>query len=226
MKKSVVMNTLGLLLGTGLAFSPILVKASLLFNVSLDTSQLSTLYGSPSYFIDFQFGDGDASEIGNNTVMLSNFQFGAGGAAIGTPTEFCTSSPAGGDCSGISGDLSKGVTLSDAEFLNEFLQEFTPGDLLSFDVNLTTNVDAGLTPDLFSFALTDGIASSFFDVFVTLDIDSSSPQIVTPTVSRNDSTLTAVIQPLTTNVPEPQILGLLLSGLALLGWQRRHRAST
>lgn len=225
MKKSVVMNTLGLLLGTGLALSPILVKASLLFNVSLDTSQLPVLYGSPSYFIDFQFGDGDTSEIGNNTAILSNFQFGAGGAATGTPTEFCTS-PVGGDCSGISGDLSMGVTLIDAEFLNEFLQEFTPGDLLSFDVNLTTNVDAGLTPDLFSFALTDGTVSSFFDFFVTLDIDSSSPRIVTPTVSRNDSTLTAVIQPLTTDVPEPQILGLLLSGLALLGWQRRHRAPT
>lgn len=226
MKKSAAINMLGLLLGTGLAFSPMLAEAGLLFNVSLDTSQLSTLYGSPSsYAIDFQLNDSGSGD-GNNTAILSNFQFGAGGAATGTPTAFCSSFPGGGVCSGVSGNLSTGVTLSDAEFLNEFLQEFTPGDLLSFDVNLTTNVDAGSTPDLFSFALTDGTASSFFDVFVTLDINSPSPRIVTPTVSRNDSTLTAVIQPLTTDVPEPQILGLLLSGLALLGWQRRHRAST
>lgn len=224
MKKSAVMNTLGLLLGAGLAFSPILVEAGLLFNVSLDTSQLSTLYGSSSYAIDFQLSDGDNIETENNTAVLSNFQFG-GGTAIGTPTEFC-SSPVVGDCLGISGDLSSGVTFSDKEFLNEFLQEFTPGNLLSFDVSLTTNVDAEPTPDKFSFVLTDGTASNFFDFFVDLDIDSSL-QIVTPSISGNGVTLTAVIQPITTgSIPEPETLGLLLGGLALLGWKRRHRAPT
>ena len=41
--------------------------------------------------------------------------------------------------------------------------------MLSFDVNLTTNVDPGPTPDQFTFALAD-VANSFFDVFAIVDI--------------------------------------------------------
>ena len=54
---------------------------------------------------------------------------------------------------GASGDLGTSVTLTDSDFLNEFTQDFTPGSLLEYDVNLTTNVDTGFTPDAFSFAL-------------------------------------------------------------------------
>ncbi len=48
----------------------------------------------------------------NNTATLSNLQFGAGGAAAGSPTT------TGGE----SGHLSGTVILGDSSFFNEFIQ--------------------------------------------------------------------------------------------------------
>jgi len=63
---------------------------------------------------------------------------------------------------GVSGDLTNGVALVDSAFLNIFASSFTPGSLLSFDFALTTNVDAGATPDQFSLVLlqADGTPST------------------------------------------------------------------
>jgi len=92
-----------------------------------------------------------------------------------------------------------------------------PGGLLSFDVDLTTNVDTGPTPDQFAFALAD-VANSFFDVFAIVDIDSPSPSIQTFSIFGNGVTLTPTVQSLQT-VPEPATGLLLLTGLlALMGY--------
>src|SRR5690349_14032044 len=121
----------------------------------------SPLVGNPAgpFSLDFQLNDGSAAGDGNNTAVLSGFFFGSG-ASLGS------ASVAGG----ASGDLGSSVTLTDSGFLNEFTQGFTPGATLQFLLNLSTNVDAGDTPDQFSFAILDSSGAqlptlSFFDVF-------------------------------------------------------------
>jgi hypothetical protein len=184
------------------------------FHVSLNTSQLSVLHPGSSFALDFQLNDGSGTLDGNNTATLTNFSFG-GGSASGSPDLF----------GGASGSLSASVALIDSSFLNEFMQGFTPGTILSFDVGLTTNLDAGPIPDKFIFAITEPVVLSFFDVFVELDIDSANPIVQVSSVEGNGVILTPVVQ----SVPEPMTLSLLLWGLAgitpasLLHQSRRGR---
>ena len=180
-------------------------RADTAFTVSLDTSQLSTLYpGITTFALDFQLNDGSGTSDGNNTATLSNFSLG-GGSPSGIPDLF----------GGASGDLSTTVSLTDNSFLNEFTQGFTPGTLLSFDVNLTTNVDAGPFPDWFSFALTEP-GFSFFDVYAQVNIDSANP----PVQAITHNGLTPVVQNAQA-VPEPVTLSLLLLGFAGMALTRR-----
>jgi hypothetical protein len=108
----------------------------------------SPLMGSPPpgpFYIDFQLNDGRGIGDANNMVAIGNFQFD-GGNPMGNPLP-----PIGGAM----GDLSSSVTITDSSFLNEFTQQFNPGSIFSFRVDLTTNVDTGQTPDAFSFAILD-----------------------------------------------------------------------
>ena len=171
-------------------------------SVSLDTS---ALFGP--FELVFVFTDGTGTGDANNTVTLSNFLFGGGSAGtVDTPLSI----------GGISGDLTSGASLVDSAFLNIFASSFTAGSLLSFDFGLTTNVDAGGTPDQFSFALLQADGSlvntkdpSGANSLLTVNIDSSRP-----TFSTFASELTSA--PIVTEssaVPEPPILLLLIIGL-------------
>ena len=113
------------------------------FNVSLDTS---ALVGHPSgpFYLDFQLIDGSGIGNGNNTALVSDFQFGGGGADGSATT-----------IGGASGDLTSGITLVDTEFWNELYQAFTPGSWLSFAVTLSANAESGFAPDMFSFSILD-----------------------------------------------------------------------
>jgi hypothetical protein len=117
--------------------------ASFIFTISVDTS---ALIGHPAgpFYIEFQLNDGSGTGNGNNTALLGTFDF-AGGAPVGSPILI----------GGASGDLSSHVVLSDDDFLNEFIQQFTPGPLLTFAVELSTVVELGPQPDQFSFAILD-----------------------------------------------------------------------
>src|SRR5215831_7803460 len=84
-----------------------------------------------------------------------------------------------------SNDLGSAVLLIDSSFPNYFAQAFTPGSSLNFLLELTTNLDDGI-PDEFTFSILDKtltpiptVAGALFDVFVQIDIDSSSPTITT-----------------------------------------------
>jgi hypothetical protein len=127
-------------LGLTLALLGPPARADLVWTVTLDTSQLATNYSGP-FGVDFELVGSNG-----NTVSLSNFSFGTAGFA-GPGGPFSTG--------GVSGDLSTSVTLNDsANFFNDFNQQFTPGDTLSFTVDSTTVAPpAGGTPDSFTMVL-------------------------------------------------------------------------
>jgi hypothetical protein len=211
---------LALLLGLVAALAPTASRADV-FDVTLDTSKLvSGTYGSgPDYSLYFGLTQGDPAQ--SNTVAISSFNFGTGGAPLGLPTLG----------SGATGDLGTSVTLDNsATFLADFFQAFKAGDLLTFTLNLTTNY-AGSTPDNFFFAILDsslspiptadtgsntqfsvdlkpGLVSSFFDVFVTLSPNGDNPSFGPPSIQGR-------------SVPEPSSLLLFASAVGLVALRRR-----
>ncbi|MGA2811329.1 MAG: hypothetical protein ABSG16_08025 [Candidatus Acidiferrum sp.] len=113
------------------------------FDVSLNTSSFS---GS-TQILAFGLNDSDGS---SNTISLTGFNFGGGSALSGS--QDCT---LGGALSGAgcSGNLTGGVTLSDATTSEVFFdEEFNVGSALSFAMTTTNNFAGGI-PDGFAMYL-------------------------------------------------------------------------
>jgi hypothetical protein len=175
------------------------------------------------FSVEFQLNDGSGTGDGNNTAILSDFLFN-GGAPAGSPTVN----------GGAYGDLTSGVTLTDNSFFNQFIQSFTPGSALAFQLFLSTNIDGGGTPDQFSFAILDKtgtelptLAPGFFDVFVQIDIDSANLLVRTFGADTNripaggGSAINIAASVATPAVPEPSTILLFPGSLvALLVWKR------
>jgi hypothetical protein len=192
--------------------------------VSLDTS---ALIGHPAgpFSLDFELTDGSGTDDGNNTVTLSDFQFGGGGAQ-GTATLV----------GGATGDLTSTVVLTDSSFLNEFTQASSPGSVLTFTMQFTTNVDAGGTPDEFSFQILDSsgaalpsqsISTLGFDSFIVIDINSATPSVesfatdstMSPSAGGKPVDIAApqvVPSAPVSGVPEPGNVGLTAAAIAAL----------
>jgi hypothetical protein len=182
-----------------------IAEAQIQFQVKLNTS---SLIGNPAgpYSLDFQLNDGSGWGDGNNIASISDFQFG-GGSATGWGTA----------TGGAMGNLASTITLNDTNsLLNEFYQGFTAGSWLSFTVSLSTQVDAGPTPDRFSFAILDNSLMNLAtqslgtDTFIEVDINSGNPTVFA--FGSADQTIGA---PTVTPVPEASTYGL--AGVALLG---------
>jgi hypothetical protein len=187
--------------------------ANAIVNVTVNTSGLLAQPGSEVVFV---LTDGSGANDANNLVMLTDVSLGGGtaGAIDALNTQ-----------GGATGDLGSGVTLTDSSFLNLFGQSFTAGTSLSFVLNLTTNVDAGGTPDQFALMLVDPSgtllpSSDPFGSLLSVNLDSANP------LFQNFNPDLVAVTPAETPapVPEPASLLLLGSGLASMSaWRRRSR---
>jgi hypothetical protein len=172
-------------------------QAQLIFDVTVDSSPLQANPSAP-FSLDFQLNDGSGTLEGNNTVTIDHFDF-HGGTWTG-PSSFTLTDntlPALGPANTI-----------------------TPGPLLSFRVTLTAQVDAGGTPDQFSFAILDKNSAEIptlglGDAFVSVDIDSPSPLVnsFAADLSRTDIDIGA---PAIAPVPEPAGIGIFAGSLCLI----------
>lgn len=209
------------------------VRADTIFTVTMNTAPLAVAPGSAAgpFSMFFQLTDGSGLNDANNTATLSNFQFG-GGSVGACPANCITSG-------GASGSAASSIVLTDTTFFSALDQGFTPGSSLSFQVDLTTNVDSGGTPDLFSFSLLDNSGFSLptldptgADTLLTVNVDSSNPAILTygSDAARSTSggvtvSLAAPVlgTPGSQTVPEPDSLLWIGGGLAGLVFVPRRK---
>jgi hypothetical protein len=168
------------------------------FTVDVNTAALEG-YPPNSFVFGLVLLDPTGPDSGN-TLTITDFAFGSGSA--GSDNLNYTSMP------GASGDLSSGVTITDASTLTGFGNNFTPGSTLSFLV--TPTVDPS---DLAGYE------------FVLVLFDQSNNEIPTTDPSGNDFLAEAQIVPGGGSVtvtpyaivtPEPSTLLLLCCGLAAL----------
>jgi hypothetical protein len=188
--------------------------APLTFQVVVNTTPLVGNAAGP-FALDFQLNDGSGLSDGNNTATISDFSFtGAGAGPTGLPSRV----------GGATGSLSSTVSLTDSGFLNEFFQGFTAGNSLRFLVTLTSNVDAGLAPDAFSFAILDrnllNVATTGLGDSLLL-VDITRANLGLADVRTFTSTSPVGVTATATAVPEP--VSLLLLGVGAVGLGLRGR---
>lgn len=103
--------------------------------ITVDTTQLAGTTGQ----LAFDLIDGGAPA---NAVTLQSF---GGNATFGSSVS----------TGGVAGNITGVVTLNDAAFFNEYLQNITFGTTLSFVFDTTGNTGVGFAPDSFSFFVLD-----------------------------------------------------------------------
>ncbi len=202
--------------------------AQISFQVTVNTSSLTGIAGP--FSIDLQLIDGSGNFLGdsNNSVSISNFLYGGGAPEPSAPTTV-------GGASGNLLPLLGKVSLSDTHFLNEFYQQFVPGDTLIFSVQMTTNIASQGVPDGFSLLILDGNnlpipTLGIADELLSVSIDGSTPTVETFRSDLNRTTLNIPVPVVSfdnhTAVPEPST-GLLtgIGSFALFGlyFLRRSR---
>lgn len=178
------------------------------FDVSLNTSSLSGTWA-----LAFEFIDGDG--VADNNLTLTGFSLGGG--SVAAPADYLGTT-------GVSGDITSGISMDDSGGLALFTQDFNPGSTLSF-VLTTTNNFAGVTPDGFSMLLCDvGLDTCYSDdpdgALLELGLDGTALSPLSFTT--NGASPLGLPAPVVTegssgSVPEPSSLLLLGAGMLALG---------
>jgi hypothetical protein len=175
-----------------------IAKGSTIVNVTLDTTPLVGHPAGPFYVV-VALTDGSFVNDANNIASLNNFSFG-GGSALGNPIEF----------GGASGSLEQGVSSVDNSFLSLFIEPFAPGLQLKFSLRLTSNDDAGETPDRLTFIVLDssGVPLPTLapngDYFLGVDIRSTGS--VFNVYGSDPSRFLSVGNPVTIGAPAVQLI--------------------
>ena len=113
----------GWLLGFALILAGSAARAEQTWTVSLDTSQLAANYTGP-FALDFELVGSNG-----NTVTLSNFSFGSGGARPGTRVPHRRSERRS--------RKHRQPQRQRVNFFSDFNQQFTPGRTLTFTMDST-----------------------------------------------------------------------------------------
>ena len=177
------------------------------FTVNINTSSLVGTTGS--YSVAFVLDDASGKGDMNNSITLSDFNFGGGS---GGATIYSTST-------GVSGDLASGtIVLTEPVSESALLASLTPGNSISFDASMTTNPtsdvngETGLTGDTFEVLIYNGDnevnGPGPYGTFLMAEIGSNGTLTFEPA-----GVATQVV-----TTPEPSSLLMLFGGLvALLG---------
>jgi hypothetical protein len=183
-------------------------RADSVYDVSTNTT---SLLGTGS-MLAFDFIAGGGTQT--NSISISGFS--SDGTLIPASTSGAVNSGS------VSGALPSNVTLTNATFFNEYQQGMTLGSAISFQLDLTRNAPTGSSlPDTFSFFILDPTASYSLvnttdptgaNSLFALQID-GTPGGILGVYSSSPSVPVTV-----TAVPLPGALGLLLSGLAGIGF--------
>ena len=179
--------------------------ADIIDTVTVNTSGLPSLPGSEIFFFLI---DGSGTGDSNNTATLSNLAFGGGSAGAVDPSN---------TTGGVTGEMPSTVSITESSFTNILAQFFTAGSAISFNLDLTTNVQAGPTPDQFSLAIVDPNGNPIptsdptgDDNLLAINIDSSNPAV------QSYSDLVTVTPAGGVATPEPHTTVFLGAALLLL----------
>jgi hypothetical protein len=113
------------------------------YTVTLNTAPLVGHPAGP-FSILIALTDGSGLGDGNNTIQITNVDFGGGSGSGGA-----------GLFGGATGSLETGVTMNDSAPLSLLTESFSPGQTLRFTVSVTTGDDVGEIPDGMSFYILD-----------------------------------------------------------------------
>jgi hypothetical protein len=209
LKRQLVCVVAAMLLGLGI-LGPGSAHAGLVFNVSVDTSSLSTQSG----FLDFQFNPGDSSALAA-TASVTVFQ--SVGGSLSQPAQLT------GDATG---SLPGALALQNGTAFNDAFQGFTSGNSFSFTLTLSgpaVDSPGGTTGSSFALSLfaADGVTPLLTTdpngSVATIDLNANgNATVFTFAQSATDDSPVATVTAAGA-IPEPSTLVLVLNAIICAG---------